>query len=185
MRRTFFLVITRFVILAAVASLSACTTYDGWMKRVVRSITPYQIVAMQGNFVSAEAASRLRIGMSRDEVRSVLGTPLLAGIFHADRWDYMFYFKRGLTAIVQPQDLVVHFAGQHVVSWTGAECLPSEQQLIAAIDGGHCVYLKKAPSKADFADALSSKATSNMLIAQELKHSIVVTSNISNTNPSY
>jgi outer membrane protein assembly factor BamE len=73
--------------------------------------------------------------MSRDQVRTLLGTPLLADMFHADRWDYVFYFKRGNTSVVQQRDFVVNFAGERVASWSGGEDLPSNLELLAEIDG--------------------------------------------------
>jgi len=73
--------------------------------------------------------------MSRDQVRQLLGTPLLADMFHADRWDYVFYFKRGNTSVVQQRDFVVIFAGDHVASWSGGQDLPSNLELLAEIDG--------------------------------------------------
>jgi outer membrane protein assembly factor BamE len=147
MRATAFAVTARVVVLAAVASLGACKTYDSLTQRIARSITPYRITVVQGNFVSAEAASKLRVGMSRDEVRSVLGTPLLTDLFHTDRWDYVFYFKRGSTSVVQQRDLVVNFVGDRVASWTGADDLPSEYELIAEIDGDR-KGLKKVAAEA-------------------------------------
>jgi outer membrane protein assembly factor BamE len=45
----------------------------------------------QGNYVSQDMVSQLRIGMSKEQVRYVLGTPLVADIFHGDRWDYVYY----------------------------------------------------------------------------------------------
>ncbi|MCF2132879.1 MULTISPECIES: outer membrane protein assembly factor BamE [Mycetohabitans] len=156
-RATAFAVTARVVVLAAVVSLGACKTYDSLTQRIARSITPYRITVVQGNFVSAEAASRLRVGMSRDEVRSVLGTPLLTDLFHADRWDYVFYFKRGSTSVVQQRDLVVNFVGDHVASWTGADDLPSEYELIAEIDGDR-KGLKKAQAEAVAAKAAKAAA---------------------------
>lgn len=58
---------------------------------VPRLITPYRMDIQQGNYISQEMVSQLRRGMTREQVRFVLGTPLLADIFHADRWDYVFY----------------------------------------------------------------------------------------------
>lgn len=49
---------------------------------------------MQGNFISSEQYAKLQLGMSREQVRQILGTPLLASYFHANRWDYIFEFKR-------------------------------------------------------------------------------------------
>ncbi|MGS0895189.1 outer membrane protein assembly factor BamE domain-containing protein [Burkholderia stagnalis] len=120
---------------AAVAALAGCSSYDSVTQRIAQSITPYRITVVQGNFVSQEKASQLQVGMTREQVRALLGTPLLADMFHADRWDYLFYFKRGSTAIVQQRDLVVTFSGDRVAGWTGADNLPSELDLLADIDG--------------------------------------------------
>lgn len=45
----------------------------------------------QGNYVSQEMVSQLKVGMTKEQVRYVLGTPLVTDIFHADRWDYVYY----------------------------------------------------------------------------------------------
>jgi outer membrane protein assembly factor BamE len=120
---------------ATVAVLAGCSTYDSVTQRIAQSITPYRITVVQGNFVSAEAAAQMQVGMSRDQVRQLLGTPLLADMFHADRWDYVFYFKRGNTSVVQQRDFVVNFAGDRVASWSGGQDLPSNLELLAEIDG--------------------------------------------------
>jgi outer membrane protein assembly factor BamE len=115
--------------------LAGCGTYDSVTQRIAQSITPYRITVVQGNFVSAEAAAQMKVGMSRDQVRQLLGTPLLADMFHADRWDYVFYFKRGNTSVVQQRDFVVIFSGDTVASWSGGQDLPSNLELLAEIDG--------------------------------------------------
>jgi outer membrane protein assembly factor BamE len=120
---------------AVVAVLGGCSTYDSLTQRIAQSVTPYRITVVQGNFVSKEAAAQMKVGMSRAEVRQVLGTPLLTDMFHADRWDYVFYFKRGSTAVVQQRDFTVMFANDRVASWTGGDDLPSNLELLAEIDG--------------------------------------------------
>ncbi len=55
------------------------------------TLKPYRIDIQQGNFISQEMVSKLKPGMTREQVRFVLGTPLVTDIFHADRWDYVFY----------------------------------------------------------------------------------------------
>jgi outer membrane protein assembly factor BamE len=65
---------------------------------------PYRIEIQQGNFISQETVSQLKEGMSKEQVRQIMGTPLLVDIFHAERWDYVFlrhtvdgrHEKRGL-----------------------------------------------------------------------------------------
>ena len=56
----------------------------------IPGITPYRIEIQQGNFVPQEMVSKLKAGMTKDEVKLVLGTPLLTDIFHAERWDYVY-----------------------------------------------------------------------------------------------
>lgn len=57
----------------------------------VAGVKPYRMEIQQGNFISQEMIGQLKQGMSKEQVRYVLGTPLLTDIFHADRWDYVFY----------------------------------------------------------------------------------------------
>lgn len=57
----------------------------------IGAIKPYRIDIQQGNFLSQEMVSQLKKGMTREQVRFVLGTPMVADIFHADRWDYVYY----------------------------------------------------------------------------------------------
>lgn len=57
-------------------------------------LAPYRIDIQQGNFVSQEMVGQLKRGMTREQVRFVLGTPLVTDIFHADRWDYVYYLDQ-------------------------------------------------------------------------------------------
>ena len=61
---------------------------------VPRIVTPYRMDIQQGNYISQDMVAQLRPGMSREQVRFVLGTPLVTDIFHADRWDYVYYQDR-------------------------------------------------------------------------------------------
>ncbi|MDR3396894.1 MAG: outer membrane protein assembly factor BamE [Pandoraea sp.] len=141
---------------AAFLALAGCSTYDSVTDKVIGVVTPYRINIVQGNFVSKEAYDQLKAGMTRDQVRQLLGTPLLTDIFHADRWDYVFYFKRGNTAVVQERHLKVYFAGDTLSRWEGGENLPTEYQLVQEIDGQKGKAVKTdapAPSTASAAAA--------------------------------
>ncbi|WP_334044179.1 outer membrane protein assembly factor BamE [Burkholderia ambifaria] len=144
---------------AAVAALAGCSSYDSVTQRIAQSITPYRITVVQGNFVSQEKAAQLQAGMTREQVRALLGTPLLADMFHADRWDYLFYFKRGSTSVVQQRDLVLTFAGDRLASWTGADNLPSELDLLADIDGDRGGKKAKAAAEAKRAAEAAAAAS--------------------------
>lgn len=56
-------------------------------------LQPYRIDLPQGNYLTRESVERVQEGMSREQVRFLLGTPLLRDLFHPDRWDYVFRYK--------------------------------------------------------------------------------------------
>lgn len=96
-------------------------------------ITPYRIDIVQGNVVTKEQAAFVRPGMSRAQVRDILGSPLLTDPFHADRWDYVFTIRRQ-GAEPQLRRIVLRFDGERLKSMEGAEDLPSEREFVASID---------------------------------------------------
>lgn len=53
-------------------------------------LTAHKIEMQQGNYVDQEMVGKLRPEMTRSQVRFVLGTPLVADVFHPDRWDYIY-----------------------------------------------------------------------------------------------
>lgn len=122
------------LILVACASLTACQSWNGATGRMSGLVTPYKMDIVQGNFVSREQAAALVPGMSRVQVRNILGTPLLADVFHADRWDYVFTFRR---QGVEPQSrrVTVFFKGD-VLERVEADELPSEAEFVASLDSG-------------------------------------------------
>lgn len=136
-------------LLAAALLAGACSAYDSTSRKVADAITPYRINIVQGNFVSREAVSQLREGMTRDQVRFLLGTPLLTDVFHADRWDYYFSFRRDSRPVVQSRQFTVYFEGDKLVRWVGNE-LPSEYELIAEIDGMKAAQKNQTPGKIVF-----------------------------------
>lgn len=78
------------VLAALSAALSGCsaTALSDFVK-------PYRIDVRQGNYVTQDMVAQLKPGMTREQVRFVLGTPLVADVFHADRWDYIYRFQPG------------------------------------------------------------------------------------------
>ncbi len=113
---------------AVLLGLSGCGSLD----RVASVVTPYKAPVVQGNFVSREQADLLKPGMSRLQVRDVLGVPLMADPFHASRWDYIFTLRRqGLPE--QAYRLTVYFKGD-LLERFDSDALPTESEFIAAVD---------------------------------------------------
>jgi outer membrane protein assembly factor BamE len=116
------------------AALCACGSMDKASNRVVAMVKPYKIEIVQGNFVSREQAAALKEGMSRTQVRDILGSPLLASVFHANRWDYVFTLKR---QGVEPQSrrVTVYFKDD-LLTKVQADALPTEAEFVASLDSG-------------------------------------------------
>lgn len=96
-------------------------------------VTPYKVEVVQGNVVTQEQVAQVKTGMSRNQVRDILGSPLLTDVFHADRWDYVFTIRRQGTE-PQRRSVVALFDGERLKSLdTGGE-LPTEVAFVASID---------------------------------------------------
>ncbi|KON80116.1 outer membrane protein assembly factor BamE [Azoarcus sp. PA01] len=82
--------VTLLAAVAAVGLLAGCS-----ISPLTNQITPYRIDVRQGNYVDQEMVAKLKKGMTREQVRFALGTPLIVDVFHPDRWDYVYRFQPG------------------------------------------------------------------------------------------
>lgn len=125
--------IQRVLIALACVVLASCSSraMSSSAANPVNWITPYRMDVIQGNFVSKEQVEQLQAGMTRDQVKAVLGTPLMASLFHADRWDYVFTLKR---QGVEPQSFkyTVFFKGDQLERF-GGDAMPSEAEFISTL----------------------------------------------------
>jgi outer membrane protein assembly factor BamE len=113
-------------------ALSACASVRDKLPDVGSVISPYKIDIVQGNVVTREQSQALRPGMAREQVRDLLGSPLLTSVFHADRWDYVFTFRRQGQA-TQSRRLTVFFK-DGVLDRFESDDLPSEAEFVSSLD---------------------------------------------------
>ncbi|HEU0219885.1 MAG TPA: outer membrane protein assembly factor BamE [Gallionella sp.] len=77
-------------------------------------LSPYKMDIRQGNYVTPEMREKLRLGMSKSQVRYVLGTPMVSDAFHGNRWDYVYRLEqRG--EVVEKQHLTLYFDKDNLV----------------------------------------------------------------------
>ena len=75
-----------------------------------RSWVTHRVDVRQGNMVTQEMVAQLKPGQTKDQVRFILGSPLVADMFHADRWDYVYRFQPGMLGTdLEQRHLVVFF----------------------------------------------------------------------------
>ena len=125
-------------------------------------ISPYRIDIQQGNVVTQEMVGKLKVGMTRSQVRFVLGSPLVTDMFHSDRWDYVYLMqkqgkpeeRRRLTVIFNG-DTLATLEGDVVVADKALEPPPAPRApptVTISTDP------KPVPAKAETAKAEAAKA---------------------------
>lgn len=78
----------------------------------------YQVVVQQGNYVERDMISKLEVGMTRRQVKFVMGSPLIEDTFNPDRWDYYYTVKRGEDQLTRKL-FTVYFEGDKLARWGG------------------------------------------------------------------
>lgn len=102
-------------------------------RRVLGILTPYRPDVQQGNFISQEMVEQLKPGMTPEQVRFVLGTPLLTDVFHGNRWDYPFRLKKGNGEVITSR-VTVYFENNRLARVEGGE-LPAEREFLEMLMG--------------------------------------------------
>lgn len=114
---------------ATALGTSACST--NWIPYFAR---PYRPDVQQGNIITQEMVEQLRPGMTEDQVRFLLGTPMLRDIFHQDRWDYPYYLQRG-NGSTQLRKLTVFFDRSGRLARFHSDKMPTETEADKLIIG--------------------------------------------------
>jgi outer membrane protein assembly factor BamE len=115
------------------------TTGPTGFRKFLGIFAPYRVDVQQGNFISREMVTQLNEGMqrpegvTREQVRFVLGTPLLTDIFHADRWDYVFRLQKRSGEVISSR-VTAFFKDNRLARIDSGE-LPTEQEYLAFIAG--------------------------------------------------
>ena len=107
----------------------------------------YHMPIQQGNFLEQRAVSQLQVGMTRSQVRYLLGTPMVPDSFDKDRWDYLYYLKLGnMSTNILHRHLIVYFADDKVSKYDNkdAEDMPAADQRI--VEPGTIAPADKKPS---------------------------------------
>jgi len=89
----------------------------------------YKQPIYQGNLIEKKAADQLQVGMSRQQVQALLGTPSVADPFHHDRWDYIASERTGRMGHTQVKDLTLWFQGDSLSKWEG-EYFPEQDEAL-------------------------------------------------------
>jgi outer membrane protein assembly factor BamE len=124
-------------------ALGGCATYADY--NYLYHFGVYKLDINQGNYVTVDQVDKLKVGQTRQQVKLVLGTPLLTDPFHANRWDYPYEFTRqGRT--LEHRQLTLYFVDDKLARWEGDEAPPPPAEV--ARSGGGDAVLDKSLSTA-------------------------------------
>jgi outer membrane protein assembly factor BamE len=98
----------------------------------------YRINIQQGNFLDQAAVEQVKPGMTRSQVRYLLGTPMVADSFNKERWDYIYYLRKGRTRHIDSRRVTVYFDGEKVAKLDkpSAEQAAAQDKSAAQIKNG-------------------------------------------------
>jgi len=99
MRQPFKILRLLILVVVAISAVSACV---------------FRVDVQQGNLLEQNDIEAIKPGMTRSQVRFLLGTPLVESPFHPDRWDYMYFFRQGRSRTAERQWLIVFFDDERV-----------------------------------------------------------------------
>jgi outer membrane protein assembly factor BamE len=134
--------------LLSVALMAGCGSVTDYFPRFLR---PYRPDVQQGNVITSDMVDQLRPGMTRDQVKFMLGTPLLTDGFHPDQWDYLYYLNPRVGA-TQRRNLVVYFKDNRLDHFT-SDPMPPESMADNLILGKKTTAQPSTPPKAPAAQA--------------------------------
>ena len=90
----------------------------------------YRMNIQQGNYLEGRTVDQLQVGMTRSQVRYLLGTPMVPDAFDRDRWDYLYYLKKGRLRAPEQRHLIVFFQDDKVSKFdnSGVGPMPPAEQ---------------------------------------------------------
>jgi outer membrane protein assembly factor BamE len=96
----------------------------------------YRLDTQQGNLLDTEQVEQVEVGMTRSQVRFLLGTPMVADSFDQSRWDYVFWQRQGRSGRVQTSHVTVWFDGDSVqrIERPSTVAAPTESPVAASTD---------------------------------------------------
>ena len=106
---------------------SACSTWQEYVPDM-RRLGVYKLDINQGNYITQDMVDKLREGQTKQQVRLILGTPLVVSAFRDNQWDYVYEYTRQGRRVEQ-RKFIVYFSGDKLARWEGDELPVSAAQL--------------------------------------------------------
>jgi outer membrane protein assembly factor BamE len=114
-------------VLAASGCAQMTQPFDTFIP-LVTQFGVYKLDINQGNYISQDMVDKLKLGQTKAQVRTVLGTPLITSAFRDNRWDYVYEFQKN-GRVREHRQFTVYFKEDSLARWEGDEMPQSAQEL--------------------------------------------------------
>jgi len=141
-----------------VCALGGCQAIDTNFP-TLRTYGVYMLDINQGNYLSQDQVDKLKVGMTKAQVRQQLGTPLVVSVFRESRWDYVYEFIRQ-GVVREHRTFTVYFVDEKLARWEGDEMPISVAELnksAAAITAGEGTWSDPRSWWEQFLDIFKTK----------------------------
>jgi len=103
--------------------VSGCADYNWKLPGV------YRIPIQQGTVIEQSMVSRLKPGMAKDQVRFIMGSPVMVDPFHSDRWEYVYTMKKGNERVREQRHITLHFDDSEKLAYVSGdiEAVPASE----------------------------------------------------------
>jgi outer membrane protein assembly factor BamE len=122
---------TPLLVAFAAIAIAGCSTitapFDTWMP-YISQFGVYKLDVNQGNYLSQDMVDKLKEGQTKQQVRLILGTPLITSVFRDNRWDYLYEYRQNGRLQTRRQ-FTVYFKDDTLTRWEGDEMPKSVQEL--------------------------------------------------------
>jgi outer membrane protein assembly factor BamE len=144
--------------------ISGCALPTDYVPSFVK---PYKFDIQQGNFVTEQDVAKLKVGMNKDQVRFILGTPLLNDPFHSNRWDYVYRLQKANGQVAQSRYTVIF--ENNTLARHGGENLPTSPTDLLGPEAPTTVRKEPLPAENPAEDIKESESVSGSDRAPILK----------------
>jgi outer membrane protein assembly factor BamE len=137
-----------FLLLLSILLVASCGT-------ALPTVKPYKLDIQQGNVVTSKMLLQLRPGMTKSQVRYIMGTPLIQDSFHGNRWDYFYQMREG-GKVIEQRRVILDFENE-VLKTVRGDVVPSAAEAAQSADkpvGTRTVEPEAKPEEKGFFDKL-------------------------------
>lgn len=115
----------KFILVSTLLIAGGCADYNWKMPGV------YRIPVQQGAVIEQAAVGQLKPGMDKEQVRFIMGSPVIVDPFHSNRWEYIYSFQSGSDRVREQRHITLHFNEDERLAYVDGDIVIGDPDLRA------------------------------------------------------